>query len=81
MRSRVEKPSPVPLRYRRYRAGDGWSSPSDWAVKRQQWAEAQPPVRLDYTDHSGNQRSYLTTPLGDLTDLIRARREARLLDD
>jgi hypothetical protein len=81
MRSRLEKPVRVPLKYRRYRAEDwregGWHQ---WVTEREAWAKAQPPVIIAGQRHDGTRYAYPATPLGDLTDLIRARREARMLD-
>ena len=80
MRSRVEKPLPVPARLRRYRPADwpgGWA---EFAAEREAWSAAQEPVLIAGQHDDGRMFAYLAGPLGDKTDLIRMRREARGLD-
>jgi hypothetical protein len=80
VRSKVEKPLQVPVKYRRFRSQDwpeGWG---EYVEAREAWAAAQSPVVISGTLYNGNPFSYTCGPLGDLTDLIRARREARMLD-
>jgi hypothetical protein len=80
VRSKLEKPPRVPDKYRRYRPQDwpgGWG---EWAAEREKWAAAQEPVLISGTHHDGTPYACTATPLGDLTDLVRAAREARLTD-
>ncbi|SRR5712691_7131320 len=81
MRSKVEKPATVPLKYRRYKASDwpegGWG---EYVEAREAWNASQEPVTIAGQHHDGRRFAYTAGPLGDLTDLIRARREARLID-
>lgn len=80
MRSRRDKPNPVPARFRTYKPADWPSGFGEWIAEREEWAGAQEPVRVSYADWSGRPCTACTTPLGDGTALARARREARLLD-
>jgi hypothetical protein len=81
MRTRIEKPTVVvPQRYKRYRPEDwpgGWHA---WVTEREAWAAEQPPVTISGQRYDGAPYSYLATPLGDFTDLVKARREARMID-
>jgi len=80
MRSKVEKPSEAPLKYRRYRREDWPQGHGDWVTEREAWAAAQEPVLIEGTHHDGRRFAYAAGPLGDLTSMIQARREARLTD-
>lgn len=80
MRSKLEKPVPVPSRFARYRAEDwpgGWF---EFVEQREKWNDQQERVLIAGQLHDGSPYAYTAGPLGDLTDLIRMRREARMLD-
>jgi hypothetical protein len=78
-RKRDKRPA-VPLKYRQYRPHDwpegGWGQ---WVREREAWARAQPAIVITGADAYGTPWRCVITPLGDKTDLIRARREARMI--
>lgn len=78
MRRKRDKRPEVPARYRRYVPGQ-WDSPGQWMREREAWARAQPAIVTTGADAYGTPWRCVVTPLGDSTDLMRARREARLL--
>ena len=78
MRRKRDKRPAVPAKYRRYVRGQ-WDNPGQWVRERETWAKAQPPVVLAGADAYGRPWRCVVTPLGDKTDLIRARREARMI--
>lgn len=79
MRHKRPPPQRVPVKFRRYRPAE-WDSPGAWIREREAWNAAQAPVLYAGRDAYGNPYSYLAGPLGDSTDLARARHEAWLID-
>ena len=77
MRAKRARPSPVPAKFARFRAAD-WPSWGQWVTEREAWNEGQDPVLRSGMDAYGNPWAYESGPLGDSTDLMRARREARM---
>jgi hypothetical protein len=77
MRAKRARPSPVPAKYRRYWPAD-WDNWGQWVTEREAWDADQEPVLLAGCDSYGNAYSYQAGPVGDSTDLMRARREARM---
>jgi hypothetical protein len=74
------KPSEVPLRYQDYKPSEWPGGHGDWVAEREEWNAAQEPVTETGIAHDGRSYAIRHGPLGDLTDLLRARREARLTD-
>jgi hypothetical protein len=73
---RDQRPT-APAKYLRYRPEEwpgGWG---EWVREREAWNARQPKILLA-GDSPAGPWSYLAGPLGDKTDLMRARREARL---
>jgi len=80
MRSKRSHVALPPAKYRKYVSGDwpgGWR---EWVSEREQWNDAQDPVVYAGSSPNGLSWSFTAGPLGDVTDLFRARREARLRD-
>lgn len=80
MRSKRPRPSAVPAKYRRYKPSEWPGGHGDWVAAREEWNAAQERVVIAGTRHDGGAYAYEAGPLGDFTDLVRARREARAID-
>jgi len=76
-RKREHRPR-IPARFLRYRPDEWPGGPEQWVREREAWARAQPPIVTTGTDAYGTPWRCVVTPLGDRTDMMRARREARL---
>jgi hypothetical protein len=78
VRRKRAKPSAVPAKYQCYRPEEwpgGWG---EFIEEREEWNAAQEPVIIAGVHHDGRAYAYPAGPLGDFTDLVKARREARL---
>ncbi len=79
MRSKIARLPAIPQKYRKYDPAQWPGGPGEWVAERESWAVSQPPVLIAGQDSSGRSWSYEATVLGDVCDLMKARREARML--
>lgn len=79
MRTKRPRLAPVPAKYRRYRPDEWTGGWSQWVTEREAWNEAAPSVLHAGSDSLGRSWRYWSGPLGDTTDEMVARREARML--
>jgi len=81
MRSKRPRLPVIPAKYRRFDPSQWPGGPGQWISEREQWNSIQPEVLYAGTSPAGLSWSYLAGPLGDVTDCMQARREARLAYD
>lgn len=79
MRSKLARLPAIPQKYRKYDPAQWPGGPGEFISARESWAASQPPVLIAGQDGSGRSWAYEATVLGDLVDLMKARREARMV--
>jgi hypothetical protein len=79
MRSKLTRLPAIPERYKRFNPAQWPGGAGEYISERESWAAAQPPIVIAGSDGSGRSWAYEAGPLGDACDLMKARREARIL--